>query len=91
MALTAFQRRVCALVAQNRIAAADSYVAGGAALNELLAGARLSRDIDVFHDTDAAVVASWDAGAAAHAAASRGLVFHRGRIRGALPRIVFPS
>jgi hypothetical protein len=61
MALTAFQRRVCGLVAQNRIGAADSYVAGGAALNELLAGARVSRDIDVFHDTDAAVVASWDA------------------------------
>jgi len=36
-------------------------VAGGAALNELIAGSRISRDIDLFHDTDAAVGASWDA------------------------------
>lgn len=61
MALTAFQRRICHLVAQNRVASAASYVAGGAALNELLAGPRISRDIDLFHDTDAAVIASWDA------------------------------
>ena len=61
MALTPFQRRICHLLAQNRIATADSYVAGGAALNELLDGSRVSRDIDLFHDTDAAVIASWDA------------------------------
>jgi hypothetical protein len=36
-------------------------MAGGAALNELLAGSRVSRDLDLFHDTDAAVAASWDA------------------------------
>jgi hypothetical protein len=30
-------------------------------LNELVSGARLSRDIDLFHDSDAAVAASWDA------------------------------
>ena len=58
MPLTEFQRRVCRIVADNRIAAGDSYVAGGAALNELVRGARLSRDIDLFHDT---VAASWDA------------------------------
>jgi hypothetical protein len=61
MALTAFQHRVGTLVAARRIAGSESYVAGGAALNELLAGARVSRDIDLFHDTDAAVAAAWDA------------------------------
>jgi hypothetical protein len=60
MALTDFQRAVCRLVAENRIASGESYVAGGAALNELIPGARISRDIDVFHDTDEAVAASWD-------------------------------
>jgi len=47
--------------ADTRIASGESYVAGGAALNELLAAPRLSRDIDLFHDTDAALQASWDA------------------------------
>src|SRR5436190_10835300 len=61
MALTDFQRAICRLIADNRIAAGESYVAGGAALNELLAGARISRDIDLFHDTDEAVAISWDA------------------------------
>lgn len=61
MPLTDFQRRVCRLVAENRLASGESYLAGGAALNELIGGARLSRDIDLFHDTDAAVAASWDA------------------------------
>lgn len=61
MPLTDFQRRVCRLVAENRLASGESYLAGGAALNELTGGARLSRDIDLFHDTDAAVAASWDA------------------------------
>lgn len=35
MALTAFQRRVCKLLEQARIDSGESYVAGGAALNEL--------------------------------------------------------
>ena len=61
MALTDFQRAICRLIADNQIAAGESYVAGGAALNELLAGARISRDIDLFHDTDEAVAISWDA------------------------------
>lgn len=61
MALTDFQRRLCRLIADNRIAAGESYVAGAAALNELIAGSRISRDIDLFHDTDEAVAASWDA------------------------------
>jgi hypothetical protein len=36
-------------------------MAGGAALNEMIAGSRISRDLDLFHDTEAAVTASWDA------------------------------
>jgi hypothetical protein len=39
----------------------ESYVAGGSALNTLLAAPRLSRDIDLFHDTDEALAASWQA------------------------------
>lgn len=54
MPLTELQRTVCRLIAANRIASGESYVAGGVALNELIGAARLSRDIDLFHDTDAA-------------------------------------
>jgi hypothetical protein len=61
MALTDFQRRLLRLIAENRIAAGESYVAGAAALNELIGGSRISRDIDLFHDSDEAVSASWDA------------------------------
>lgn len=61
MALTALQRAVCGLLAENRIASGESYVAGGAALNELIAASRISRDVDLFHDTDEALAASWQA------------------------------
>jgi hypothetical protein len=61
VALTDFQRRVCRLIAQTRIASGESYVAGGVALNELAAGARVSRDIDLFHDTETAVDHAWRA------------------------------
>jgi hypothetical protein len=61
MALTSFQRAVCRLLAQDRIASGESYVAGGAALNEVLNAPRVSRDVDLFHDTERAVEASWDA------------------------------
>lgn len=61
MALTELQRAVCRLLAENRVASGESYVAGGAALNELLASSRISRDIDLFHDTDEALAASWRA------------------------------
>jgi hypothetical protein len=60
MALTAIQRDVCRLLAGSRIASGESYVAGGVALNELLSAPRRSRDIDLFHDTDEALRASWD-------------------------------
>ncbi len=61
MALTEFQRRVCKIIAAQRIASGESYIAGGVALNEAISGARVSRDIDLFHDTDAALDASWNA------------------------------
>ncbi len=61
MAITKFQRTVCRLLAATRIASGESYVAGGVALNELLAAPRRSRDIDLFHDTDEALDASWQA------------------------------
>jgi hypothetical protein len=61
MALTELQRAICRLLAENRIDSGESYVAGGAALNELLASPRISRDVDLFHDTEEALVASWRA------------------------------
>lgn len=60
MALTDFQRQICRLIANHRIASGESYVAGGAALSELLSSARVSRDIDLFHDSDAALETSWN-------------------------------
>lgn len=60
MALTALQRRICRLLAENRRANPESYAAGAAALNELISGARISDDVDIFHDTEHAVAASWD-------------------------------
>ena len=61
MALSEFQRDVCRLLAAHRSADGASYVAGGVALNETLAGTRRSRDIDVFHDTLEALEATWQA------------------------------
>jgi hypothetical protein len=59
VALSEYQRGICQLIAANRRANGESYIAGGVALNTLLKTPRLSRDIDLFHDTDAALVASW--------------------------------
>ncbi|MBK5254787.1 MAG: hypothetical protein JJE39_02025 [Vicinamibacteria bacterium] len=61
MALTNLQRAICQLIAQNRIDSGESYVAGGVALNEALAAPRVSRDIDLFHDTNDALDATWAA------------------------------
>jgi hypothetical protein len=61
MALTKLQRTICRLIAENRIASGESYVAGGVALSELTGASRISRDIDLFHDTDEALDASWRA------------------------------
>ncbi len=59
MALTGLQRRVCRLLAESRIASGESYVAGGVALNELIGASRVSRDVDLFHDTNEALESSW--------------------------------
>jgi hypothetical protein len=61
MAITDFQRGICRLIARSRIEQGESYVAGGVALNTLIGAPRLSRDIDLFHDTREALVATWDA------------------------------
>ena len=61
MALTEFQRTLCRVVARQRLDSGESYVAGGVALNAMTGATRISRDIDLFHDTTAAVAASWEA------------------------------
>jgi hypothetical protein len=60
MALTAFQEKICRLIAGNRLASGESYIAGGVALNAALNAPRLSRDIDIFHDTTEALQFSWE-------------------------------
>jgi hypothetical protein len=65
MALTNIQREVCRVLAKQRIVSGESYVAGGAALNALLDAPRISQDLDLFHDTAAALAATWDADRAA--------------------------
>lgn len=59
MALTVLQRRVCKLLADQRKRSGD----------EILGGARSSRDVDLFHDTEAALVATWTSDRAALATA----------------------
>lgn len=61
MALTDFQREVCRLLAKHRIASGEAYFAGGATLNELIQASRISRDIDLFHDSEEALAAAWQA------------------------------
>ncbi|MCE9637386.1 MAG: nucleotidyl transferase AbiEii/AbiGii toxin family protein [Planctomycetes bacterium] len=61
MALTAYQLDICRLIARQRIASGESYVAGGAALGAVTGSTRISRDIDLFHDTAEAVRTSWAA------------------------------
>ena len=60
MSLTEYQRSVCRLLAAERVARGERYVAGGAALNEILASPRVSHDVDLFHDTREAVLGSWE-------------------------------
>ncbi len=38
----------------------ESYLAGGAALTQATGSPRLSRDIDLFHDTVEALMATWE-------------------------------
>lgn len=61
MAVTGFQKAICRLIAANRIEQGEAYVAGGVALNLLTGGRRISRDIDLFHDTLEALDATWQA------------------------------
>jgi hypothetical protein len=61
MALTQFQREICRLISAQRIASGESYVAGGSALNCLIGAPRVSKDIDLFHDSAEAVLTSWEA------------------------------
>jgi len=61
MALTELQRDICRLIAGRRIALGESYVAGGTALGTVLRWARISRAIDLFHDTEEALQATWAA------------------------------
>jgi hypothetical protein len=60
MPLTDYQRRVCRLLAAERVSRGERYIAGGAALNEMLAAPRVSHDVDLFHDTAEAVLVSWE-------------------------------
>jgi len=60
MALTAQQEDILRLLARNRVENPESYVAGGLALNYKLNTPRLSRDIDIFHDSKNAMIRSWE-------------------------------
>lgn len=60
MALTEFQESICRLLAENRIKGGESYIAGGVALNVALQAPRLSRDVDIFHDSTEALQVSWE-------------------------------
>lgn len=59
MSITEFQRNICRLISTQRRAAGESYLAGGVPLNVILKAQRVSRDIDLFHDTDEALQTSW--------------------------------
>jgi hypothetical protein len=59
MALTEIQSEILFIISASRIDGGESYVAGGTALNFLLERPRLSRDIDLFHDTREALARTW--------------------------------
>lgn len=60
MAATEFQAEILKRIARSRIDGGATYVAGGLALNHLLDAPRLSHDIDVFNDTEAAVADAFE-------------------------------
>ena len=60
MALTDHQRGILALLAARRIEPQESYLAGGAALTVATESPRISRDIDLFHDTQEALLSTWE-------------------------------
>ena len=59
MSITIFQRDLCRIIAANRRGSGESYIAGGVALNTFLNAPRVSFDIDLFHDTEEALQATW--------------------------------
>jgi hypothetical protein len=61
MALTPLQRRILRIIAKNR--SPDSHIAGGAPLARV--SGRVSDDIDIFHDTEDAVLGAAEIDAAA--------------------------
>ena len=61
MAATPYQCRILKALAAQRKQRGESYVAGGVALNQLLSAPRLSHDIDLFHNSQEAVAATWAA------------------------------
>ncbi len=60
MATTKFQAEILQRIARSRIDGGQTYVAGGLALNHVLAAPRLSHDIDVFNDSEEAVVVAFE-------------------------------
>ena len=79
MAVTAFQSEVLRVIAKNRVANGETYVAGGLALNHLLHRPRISNDIDVFNNSYEAMTAAADMDRAALAAAGYGVEVKRER------------
>ena len=61
MSLTTLQKDICRLIAQNRIEQGESYLAGAVPLNVFTESQRISRDIDLFHDTSEALAVTWQA------------------------------
>jgi hypothetical protein len=55
MSVTAFQGIVCRLLADERKRCGESYVAGGVPLSIFSRSKRLSKDLDIFHDTSEAL------------------------------------
>lgn len=60
MAVTEFQSEVLRVIARNRVANGETYVAGGLALNHMLRLPRVSEDIDIFNNTYDAMLAAAD-------------------------------
>jgi len=77
MAVTEFQSGILKLLAARRHAKGESYVAGGVALNLVLATPRRSRDIDLFHDTTEALADTWASDRAALRSAGYDVVVRR--------------
>ena len=69
MAATEFQTQILKRLARLRIDGGETYVAGGLALNQQLGTPRVSRDIDIFNDSEEAVASAFGRDTALLAAA----------------------